>query len=235
VSVHQFARRAGLTFIDHRLLSRALTHTSYINEHPEALEDNERLEFLGDAALDFVTAAWVYNRFPEMAEGQLTRLRSALVCTEQLAAFAGEIGLGEVLLLGRGEEASGGRERPALLCAGLEALMGALYLDQGLPAVSAFIQPRLERATRTILEAEALVDPRSQLQIWSQAELGETPRYQTVAAEGPDHARLFTIEVNLGGEMYGRGRGRSKQDAAQMAAAEALRRVGQPSSWDRGV
>ncbi len=112
-----FTRNVGLHFADKGLLQRALTHRSYVNEHPEILEDNERLEFLGDAVLDFLTGAWLYNRFPEMDEGQLTRLRSALVRTEQLAAFAQNIQLGKVMLLGRGEEATGGRERQALLFA----------------------------------------------------------------------------------------------------------------------
>jgi ribonuclease-3 len=224
----EFARQAGLAFGDTGLLWRALTHRSYVNEHTDALEDNERLEFLGDAALDYLTAAWLYRRFPEMDEGQLTRMRSALVRTEQLAAFARELRLGEAILLGRGEEASGGRERPALLCAAFEAIMGALALDAGVQAVEAFIEPRLEAAIQPLLEDESLLDPRSLLQIWAQAEKGETPRYRTVGTFGPDHAREFVVEVSIGGEPAARGQGRSKQDAAQHAAAEALARLRQP-------
>jgi ribonuclease-3 len=215
---------------DHSLLRRALTHRSYVNEHPEVLEDNERLEFLGDAALDFLTAAWLFKRFPEMDEGQLTRLRSALVRTEQLAAFAQDLGLGQALLLGRGEEASGGRERLALLCAGFEALIGALYMDTGFQAVIDFMEPRLQAAAEAILEDESLLDPRSLLQMWAQGELGETPRYRTVDAFGPDHAREFVVEVSVGEEIRGRGRGRSKQEAAQSAAADVLSRLGPSSS-----
>ncbi len=226
----EFARRAGLAFGDTRLLWRALTHRSYVNEHPEALEDNERLEYLGDAALDFLTAAWLFRRFPEMDEGQLTRLRSALVRTEQLAAFARELGMGEALLLGKGEEASGGQDRPALLCGAFEALIGAMYIDAGLPAVIEFVEPRLDAAVKVILRDESLVDPRSLLQIWAQAERGETPRYRTVAAHGPDHAREFVVEVTAGGELLGRGQGHSKQEAAQQAAADALAQVGR---WPR--
>jgi ribonuclease-3 len=222
----EFARLAGLAFRDHGLLRRSLTHRSYLNEHSDVLEDNERLEFLGDAALDFLTGAWLYNRFPEMNEGQLTRLRSSLVRTEQLAAFAAEIRLGEALLLGRGEEASGGRERPALLCGGFEALVGALYLDAGLPAVLEFMEPRLETAVDMILEDETLLDARSLLQVWAQAELGETPRYRTVDSHGPDHAREFLVEVTVGDRLAGRGAGRSKQAAAQRAAADALQHAG---------
>lgn len=222
-----FARAAGLSFSEPGLLRRALTHRSYVNEHPEELEDNERLEYLGDAALDFLSAAWLYNRFQDMDEGGLTRLRAALVRTEQLAAFAEEIHLGDALLLGRGEEASGGRTRGALLCGAFEALIGALYLEAGLPAVSRFIEPRLERATEQIVRTEAMFDPRSVLQIWSQAEWGETPRYRTVDALGPDHAREFVVEVVVADLVRGSGQGRSKQEAAQHAAADALLRAGQ--------
>jgi ribonuclease-3 len=216
----------SLAFRDGSLLRRALTHRSYLNEHTDALEDNERLEFLGDAALDFLTGAWLYNHFPEIDEGQLTRMRSALVRTEQLAHFAQEIGLGEVLLLGRGEEASGGRERPALLCGAFEALVGAIYLEGGLEAVSAFVEPRLAQAMAVIFEDESLFDARSQLQVWAQAEMGLTPRYRTVDSHGPDHAREFEVEVAVGDEVRGRGVGKSKQDAAQQAAADALARIG---------
>jgi ribonuclease-3 len=226
VTAEELARRAGLEFADLSLLRRALTHRSYINEHPEALEDNERLEFLGDATLDFLAAAWLYNRFPEMDEGSLTRLRSALVRTEQLAAFAEEIKLGQALRLGRGEEVTGGRQRPALLCGAFEALMGALYLDSGLEAVSRFIEPRFEEGAMAVLEDERLIDARSILQMWSQAELGVTPRYRTISSSGPDHERIFVIEVSVGDRVSARGKGRSKQLAAQAAASKAIFELG---------
>lgn len=231
MSPKEFAQKAGLTFSDSHLLRRALTHRSFVNEHPEALEDNERLEFLGDAALDFLTAAWLYRHFPEMNEGQLTRLRSALVRTEQLATFAREIQLGEALLLGRGEESTGGRERPALLCAAFEALIGAIYLDAGFPAVIEFMEERLEAASEAVLEDQSLFDSRSLLQIWAQAELGETPRYQTIDSTGPDHSRVFLVEVDVGNGLRGRGHGRSKQEAAQAAAANAIEQIGNTDYW----
>jgi ribonuclease-3 len=143
-SPRELARRLNLQFPNDQLLHRALTHRSYINEYQGDLNDNERLEFLGDAVLDFLVGVWLYQRFPEMSEGQLTRMRSALVRTEQLAAFASQIDLGAALLLGRGESDSGGRQRPALLCAVFEALVGAIYLDIGLPAVREFVEPFLE-------------------------------------------------------------------------------------------
>jgi len=229
-----FARKIGLVFKDLSLLRRALTHRSYVNEHPDVLEDNERLEFLGDAVLDFLTGSWLYNRFPEMNEGQLTCLRSALVRTEQLASFAQELQLGEAMLLGRGEETTGGRERLALLCAAFEALIGALYLDSGLNSVTEFLEPRLEVATDAVLEDESLLDARSLLQIWAQAEIGETPRYRTVDSQGPDHAREFVVEVMVGSKLLGRGRGHSKQEAAQHAAAEALAQADHGYFWVKG-
>lgn len=223
------ADRIGFGGADPRLIERALTHRSYVNENQDALEDNERLEFLGDAALDFLTAAWLYHRFPEMDEGKLTQLRSALVRTEQLAAFAEGIDLGSALLLGRGEELGGGRERPALLCAAFEALIGALYLDSGLESVLEFMEPRFAHAVETILEDESLFDARSLLQIWAQSEIGETPSYRTVEAVGPDHDRSFVIEVQVAGRVQAQGAGSSKQEAAQRAAAAALAELGWPN------
>jgi ribonuclease-3 len=180
------------------------------------------LEYLGDAALDFLSAAWLYKHFPEMDEGQLTRLRSSLVRTEQLAEFAEQIQLSEAVLLGRGEEASGGREREALLCDVFEALIGALYMDSGLESVAQFLEPRFSQAVERVMQDESLLDARSLLQIWAQAELGETPRYRTVEAIGPDHAREFVVEVSIGRGTSARGVGRSKQEAAQAAASSAL-------------
>jgi ribonuclease-3 len=219
----EFVQQAGLHFNDLQLVWRALTHSSYVNENPEIQEDNERLEFLGDAALDFLIASWIYRHYPEMDEGQLTRLRSALVRTEQLAAFAEEIHLGEAVLLGLGEESSGGRARQALLCDAFESIMGALYIDSGLEAVAAFLEPRLPAAVDQAMEDESLMDDRSLLQIWAQAELGETPRYRTVDSTGPDHDREFVVEVSVGEQPAAQGRGKSKQEAAQAAASEALR------------
>ena len=222
----QLARRLGLDFLDYLLLSRALTHRSYLNEHSEAIEDNERLEFLGDAVLDFLVGAWLYNRFPEMAEGALTRLRSALVRTEQLAEFAQEINLGETMRLGRGEAESGGRQRLALLCATFEALIGALYLDQGVDAVADFVEPLLESVADQIVASGRIYDPKSQLQEWTQARGLGAPTYLAVAARGPDHAKTFDVEVLINGTVRGHGTGNSKQSAAKSAAQEAMQSLG---------
>jgi len=226
LTLDDLAQQAGLAFEHTGLLRRAVTHRSYVNEHPEALEDNERLEFLGDAALDFLTAAWLYSRFPEMDEGDLTRLRASLVRTEQLAKYAREMNLGAVLRMGRGLEEAGGREQSTLLCDAFEAVIGALYLDAGIEAVLEFMQPRMNTAIEEILQNDRHLDPRSQLQIWAQAEFGETPRYLTVDAFGPDHAREFVVEVSVKNGMTGKGVGHSKQEAAQKAAAQILAGLG---------
>lgn len=222
VSVQEFADRLGLKFSDPLLLTRALTHRSYLNEHPEALEDNERLEFLGDAVLDFLVGAWLYNRFPEMSEGNLTRLRSALVRTENLAEFAANIGLGQAMLLGHGEDEASGRQRPALLCAAFEALVGALYLEGGISAVQEFVSPMLEPAARQILSGRKDKDPKSLLQEWAQSQGFGTPYYRTIGTYGPDHARVFEVEVHINGHVYGKGQGQSKQAAAKAAAQAAI-------------
>lgn len=225
----EFAQRIGINFKDPLLLIRALTHRSYVNEHPEAIEDNERLEFLGDAVLDFLVGAWLYNRFPELSEGSLTRLRSALVRTETLAEFARQIGLGDVILVGHGEQENGGRERIALLCGTFEAIIGSLFLDQGLPVVQTFIYPRLELAAEQILLANKDKDPKSQLQEWAQFHGLGTPIYKTISSHGPDHDKIFEVEVLISGEKYGKGEGHSKQAAAKAAAEVALGTVRQES------
>lgn len=215
--------RLNVEFRNLSLLQRALTHRSYLNEHPEhSLEDNERLEFLGDAVLDFIAGAWLYDRFPEMDEGRLTRLRAGLVRTETLASFAVRYRLGEALLLGKGEDDSGGRHRSKNLCGAFEALIGALYLDQGMSAARAFVEPLLEPALTDMLERDAEKDAKSLLQEWSQATLGETPAYRTVESYGPDHAKQFTVQVLIGTTVCGVGVGHSKQVAAQDAAQRAL-------------
>ncbi len=216
----------NLNFTDLSLLQRALTHRSYLNEHPEhILEDNERLEFLGDAVLDFLAGAWLYHRFPEMDEGRLTRLRAELVRTETLAEFARDFKLGDSLLLGRGEDESGGRARQKNLCGAFEALIGALFLDQGMDTVSQFIEPLFGPALDVILDRATDKDAKSLFQEWSQAMLGQTPLYRTITSTGPDHAKTFIVAALIGAQEVGRGSGNSKQAAAQAAAQKALEAV----------
>ena len=221
------AKRLSLPFEDNPyLLTRALTHTSYLNEHEEVLDDNERLEFLGDAVLDFLVGAWLYKHCPEMREGELTKARSALVRTETLARFARQIDLGQAMRLGKGEQRAGGANRPALLCATFEALVGAIYLEKGLEAVKDFFFPFLDASHDDILSGVALKDVKSYLQEWTQGEKMGLPRYVTVDEQGPDHAKIFEVEVYIGTKVYGRGSGKSKSVAAQLAAQETLKMLG---------
>jgi ribonuclease III len=221
-----FARRLRLPFSDLLLLSRALTHRSYLNEHNDALEDNERLEFLGDAVLDFVVGAWLYNRYPEMPEGDLTRMRSALVYTEQLAVFGREINLGGAMRLGRGESQAGGRDRSALLCDTFEAVIGALYLDAGIDAVLTFVGPLLDTASDEVLALRKTEDPKSLFQEWAQSEGYSAPQYLTRGAAGPDHSKLFEVDAMVNAKVFGTGTGNSKQAAAKAAARDALIKIG---------
>jgi ribonuclease-3 len=223
---NEFSKRLNLTIKNNLLLTRALTHRSFLNENPEALEDNERLEFLGDAVLDFLVGAWLYNRYPEKAEGELTRLRSALVRTEQLAEFANNIGLGAALRLGKGEASSGGRKRQAILCGGFEALIGALFLDAGMDSVREFIEPMLEPAAESILLTRKHQDPKSTLQEWIQAQGLPPPGYKTLTSTGPEHEKQFEVAVMIDERILGIGSGRSKQLAAKEAARSALVNLG---------
>ncbi len=218
------AARLGLSFSNLSLLTRALTHRSFVNENADAIQDNERLEFLGDAVLDFTVGAWVYNHFPEMPEGDLTKLRSALVKNEQLAAFARTFDIGRALRLGWGEYSSGGHYRDSLLGSAFEAVVGALYLDSGLGAVDAFVHPLLEGACESILDE--MHDPKSHLQEWAQAQKMGTPHYRTISATGPDHAKTFEMEVGIGDKVHGKGSGSSKQAAEHAAAQDALENLG---------
>jgi ribonuclease-3 len=221
----QLAQRLSLPFSDLRLLTRALTHRSYVNEHQDVPADNERLEFLGDAVLDFLVGAWAYNRYPEMPEGELTRMRSALVRTEALAEFARNLELGNAMRLGRGELHGGGRDRDALLCATFEAIVGALYQAQGLDAARNFVMPLIEPAAERIFAQMHTIDPKSHLQEWAQSQKLGTPRYLTRDSTGPDHARTFEVDVYVGSKLMGSGTGPSKHAAQQAAAQNAIQQI----------
>ncbi len=220
-ALRAFAQRHGLTFNDWALLDLALTHPSYRNEHPQVRADNERLEFLGDALLDFLAAEWLYRTAPELDEGEMTRWRARLVQGEQLARFADELGLEAVLRVGRGEAEAWERARTSILADAFEALLGALYLDQGLEAVRDFVVPRLARARAAWAAQGAPVNPKTRLQEWTQARGLGTPRYRLLRREGPDHAPRFWVAVEVAGQEWGRGVGSSKRAAEQAAAEHA--------------
>ena len=230
LTLDEFDALYGLNFRDRILLQQAFVHRSYLNEQDPAtttLADNERLEFLGDSVLGFVVSEVLYRRFPEVREGTLTHLRTLLVRRETLAQLATDLDLGEQLLLGVGEEESGGRMRLATLCACFEALVGALFLDQGLDAVKEFLRPRVG-AILAEMQGDAMPkDPKSRFQEWAQRTYNFTPRYKVAEAYGPDHAKTFITIVTVKTEPLGVGIGASKQDASQGAAAHALFRVGE--------
>jgi ribonuclease-3 len=225
IDLAEFQKENGLHFNDPTLLQQALTHRSYVNEHEDEESDNERLEFLGDAVLDFISGEMLYKRFPDMPEGDLTRLRAALVRTESLAALAVKCQLGEALRMGKGEEKGGGRERPNNLCGGFEAMIGALYLDQGLDGVRTFVIPHLLERLKQVFAESLDKDARSVLQEISQAQYNLTPAYRQIDASGPEHEKEFTFEALIGSQIVGRGSGRSKQAASQAAAQDALVRL----------
>jgi len=223
--LHELEARLQLEFDDKGLLERALTHRSYLNENPDVTRDNERLEFLGDAVLDFVVGDYLFRRLPDLREGDLTSLRAALVRAPTLADFANELEIGRFLRLGLGEDESGGRRRVPLLCATFEAVVGAIYLDQGLPVAQQFIE-RLIEPTLVEIQAQSLhKDAKSEFQVWAQARFNITPHYKVVGLSGPDHARQFVVQVLVGDEVWGEGQGSSKQSAAQAAARTALARI----------
>lgn len=229
--LHRFPALLGLDFRDARLFQQALVHRSYLNEHTDPdLIDNQRLEFLGDAVIHFLAAEWLFARLPTEREGVLTRFRAGMVKNEQLAAHARTLQIGEMLLMGKGEEEGGGRTRTRNLSAALEAVLGALYLDQGIEAVRDFVEPLFTSTLTQMLREQSDKDAKSRLQEWCQAVKGITPIYREASVTGPEHAPQFTIEVWIGDELYGSGTGRSKQGAAQIAAAQALKRVEKQSA-----
>ncbi len=226
VGLEALEKTLGFHFQDPALLQRALVHSSYLNENPDfPLGSNERLEFLGDAILDFLVGEFLYRRYPALDEGELTQLRAALVRRETLASFAARLELGKYLCLSRGEAQSGGRHREAILCAVFEALVGALFLDQGLEATRSFVLPLVEVEAVHILAEDLHLDPKSLLQELAQERLHRPPDYRIVEESGPDHAKLFTVQVLLDGTVYGQGEGNSKQAAEEAAARIALTRL----------
>ncbi len=216
----------GISFNDLSLLEQALVHSSYLNENPGfAPASNERLEFLGDAVLGLVVAEKLYQDFPRSAEGEMTRLRATLVRGNTLARVARTIKLGDYLYLGKGEETSGGRRKPANLAGALEAMIAAIFLDQGLTTTSDFILRLFDEELQRVASQGGGIDYKSQLQELIQSREQQTPVYQLVEAMGPDHDRRFTIEVRVGDTVLGKGSGKSKKAAETEAARSALEQL----------
>lgn len=220
--VRAHAQQLGLTFNNLDLLVEALTHRSYLNENKTAGSHNERLEFLGDAVLELVSTNFLFKKFPTKPEGDLTAFRAAMVNTVSLAESAKLLGLNDMLLLSKGEAKDTGRARDIILANAFEAVLGAIYLDQGYDAAEAFVAKTLYPKIDSIIENRAYQDAKSRFQEAAQEKRSVTPTYRTLSEDGPDHDRVFTVGVFLGEEEMARGAGKSKQEAEQAAALTAL-------------
>jgi ribonuclease-3 len=216
-------KKLRVRFKDSSILEQALVHSSYVNENPGiALGDNERLEFLGDAVLGLIIAEELYQRFPDLREGEMTRLRSSLVRQSALARMAKTIKLGDYLYMGRGEEASGGRQKPANLARALEAVIAAIFLDRGMAVTRRFVLKLAGKRLKEALSQGIEADYKSKLQETIQARRQPKPSYRVTEASGPAHDRSFTVEVMVGNNVLGRGSGKSKKAAETEAARAAL-------------
>lgn len=213
-----FEEKIGYSFKDKKLLEKALTHSSYANEN-RLPEDNERLEFLGDSVLGFVTAEYLFNEFKTQPEGKLTNLRAAVVCEKSLFKFSEKISLGEHILMGRGEEHTGGRNRPSIVSDAFEAVIAAMYLDGGMDVVKPYILGFIKDAVKREVNFK---DNKSLLQEEIQKQKGNVLLYEEVGETGPDHDKVFNFVVKLNGEIVGEGSGRTKKEAEQSAAGDAL-------------
>ena len=217
--------RLGVKLEDETMLMQALTHRSYSNDVGEQAPHYERLEFLGDAILDLLSADFVYTHFPDLAEGELTRLRAALVRTEALAELANQYGMGDYIRMSKGDDVAGGRTRASLLCDVFEAIMAVIYLQKGLDTVKAFITPLLTRQKNTIINETVNKDPRSRFQEWAQSVHLITPRFDVLSVGGMAHLPDYEVGVYLGERLITTGHGQNKRAAAQDAAQNALMMV----------
>lgn len=221
-----FQRRTGVRFADRTVLEQALTHRSFLGSNGgDSNRSNERLEFLGDSVLELIVIEHLYRRFPLDREGDLTKKKSLLVSKGVLATRAERMGLGEFVLLSDSERGSGGAERASILADAFEAIVGAIYLDGGIPKARRFVEENLLATAATILEDRAHLNFKSLIQEYVQARHKTHPRYRVVGEVGPDHMKLFTVEVSVRGTLLGRGQGRNKKEAEQSAAADALERL----------
>lgn len=225
--MEDFQKQIGVEFNDKELLKQAFIHRSYINENKgSGLSHNERLEFLGDAVLELVITDFLYKKYTDKAEGELTAYRSALVNADTCASIASKIGIGNLLLLSKGESKDTGRARQYILANALEALIGAIYLDQGMDKAKVFIDENFTGMIEEIISKGGHVDSKSLFQEKSQEFEGQTPSYKTIKETGPDHDKKFTVGVYIGKELVATGEGKSKQDAEQNAAREGLLKQG---------
>ncbi len=221
--IEDFQSSIGYQFTDIKLLKQALTHSSFANEHRMSkFENNERLEFLGDAVLEIVTSDFLFRKYDQMLEGELTKFRASIVCEPTLANFSKEIELGDVLMLGKGEDNSGGRFRSSVLSDAVEALIGAIYLDGGIEEARIFIESTL---LENVEQRKLFVDSKTHLQEIIQKNSESSVEYQVVAERGPDHSKLFEVTAEYDARVIGHGFGRSKKAAEQEAAFDAIKEI----------
>jgi ribonuclease-3 len=225
-TVKDISLKLGIKWKNIELLSNALTHSSYTFEGKGRPANNQRLEFLGDAVLELVVSEFLYNSFPLYAEGELTKLRAAIVCEPSLARVSRKLGLGRSLFMGRGEERSGGRDRPSILADAFESVLGAVYLDQGLARAGKFALSHLEEVVADVLQGRVDRDYKTELQETLQKRYNSPVSYTILKEDGPPHNRLFTAGVIFLGRQMGTGAGHSKKEAEQQAARDALQHAG---------
>ncbi|MCK8823946.1 ribonuclease III [Fuchsiella alkaliacetigena] len=222
----ELQEKIKISFNDTSLLKKALTHKSFANENRELkLKDNERLEFLGDSVLDIIVSEYMFQEYPNYPEGELAKMRAVVVSAPILADKARYLDLGRYLLLGKGEEMTGGRDRSSILADAFEALVGSIYLDSGLEVVRRFVLSLLEQDVKEVEIGEHIQDYKTTLQELIQKSSNARPEYYVIAEEGPDHSKEFTVEVRFDGQLLGRGKGSSKKEAQQKAARDALENI----------
>ena len=224
MDIKALEEKLGVTFKNKGLLKQALTHRSYINES-QALSSNERLEFLGDSVLSFLVSDYLYQRFPKFPEGKLTNTRSAVVRSKTLAKINSSLNVGQYLFMSKGEEDSGGRNNGSILADTFEAILGAIFLDQGVDSAKKFLEKHLFPLIADVFQNEEYTDYKSKFQEETQKTIKESPVYRVLQSQGPDHNRIFTVGVFLQGKQGGEGTGKSKQEAEQEAAKQALAKI----------
>ncbi|KKP43166.1 MAG: ribonuclease III, ribonuclease III [candidate division WS6 bacterium GW2011_GWE2_33_157] len=229
-NLETFEKNISLEFKNKELLLLALTHRSYLNEHKDAVENNERLEFLGDAVLELIISNYLFKQYPDRPEGDLTSFRSALVRTDSLAQTARNLGVGKYLRLSKGEEDTGGREKDYLLANTFEAILGAIYLDQGYDISEKFVYKNLVPKLEEIVANRLDIDSKTKIQEVSQSVYKTTPIYEVIEEKGPDHDKIFTVVVKINGKVIGKGVGGSKQKAEEQAATEGIKYIEKESN-----
>ena len=223
--IQKIEDKLGIEFKDKNLILRAFTHRSFLNENHDVEKHNERLEYLGDAVLEFLVSKYLFLAYPDRPEGELTSFRSAIVKTDTLAETGRELEFGSFLRMSKGEEKTGGRQKDYLLANTFEAVLGAIYLDQGMRTADSFLKKVLFIKIENIVENRLDIDPKTRFQELSQDQYRLTPTYELLSEKGPDHNKIFTMGVYLGKTEYGQGTGPSKQRAEEVAAANALVRI----------